>query len=189
MILINLLPGEFRKEEQAYSRTGLKPAHLKLAGAIFLGLSLILYFHYLISLRTLSGLKRGWAAIYQDVQRVTQIRTQMDGGIKVESNFLKDHISVAFPTTRILSVASEYLPDTMWLIELKITRTSKENTLLLKGLSHPTREHSSIYGIEKYLRDLKNVFPPGTDLMLTTSRQQRNKMELTLFTAVFKWLQ
>lgn len=189
MILINLLPGEFREREPAYARTGLKPVHLRLAGAIFLGLTLILYVHYLISLKTLSGLKSGWASIYQDVQRVTQIRTGMDGGVRVESKFLKDYIRVSFPTTRILSAVSESLPDTVWLIELKVTRTPKENSLLLKGLSHPSRGHSSIHEIEKYLRELKNGFPPGTDLMLTTSRQQRDQTELTLFTAVFKWLQ
>jgi hypothetical protein len=83
---------------------------------------------------------------------------------------------------------SQFLPNSVWLVELKITRETKGTSLMLKGVALPLGTQSSVEIIEKYLRDMKGAFPVNTDLVLTTSRQQKEKRELTLFTAIFHWV-
>ena len=112
----------------------------------------------------------------------------MESGSKAERQFLENYVISPFPNTLILSALSELLPDPLWLVELKIVRQPKSNLLLIKGVSQSMREESSVQTIEEYLRALKEKFPANTDLVLTTSRQREGTTELTLFTAVFKWV-
>lgn len=188
MILINLLPPEFRKAEPTQSQVWRNPWLLKGAGLSFLALTFFFYVQYLFNVQTLKKLQTRWPTIHAEAQRVSQIKTEIEGGIKSEENFLEHYVSSPFHTTQILSAVSELLPDSMWLVELKVSRKPEKNSILLKGLSHASGRHSSIQEIEKYLRDLKEKLPSDTRLVLTTSRQQKEKMELTLFTADFEWV-
>ena len=120
-------------------------------------------------------------------ETIASLKSKIEEGSKKEKEFLEHHITSPFPTTSILTAVSELLPDSIWLVELKVSREAKENTFLLKGLSLPSPHYSSIQDIEKYLREIKERFPPATQLILTTSRQVKENQELTLFTAIFKW--
>lgn len=187
MILVNLLPAEQRK------RIGRGPAFLQdkrfIAGfaVVFSLLTLVFYVRYQINLGELKVLKDQWFLIEKDVQRVTELKKKMEEGIKKEREFLERYVTTSFPNTAILTAASVFLPDSIWLLELKVTRQAGENSFLLKGLSLPNPRRSSIEDIEKYLRVLREKFPEKTELILTTSRQLKDNRELTLFTAVFKW--
>lgn len=187
MIEINLIPRELRREAGKARFFWLNPKTLKMAGVAFLGLTFLCYIFYLFDIKTLKKLKAQWPAIQQEALRVDSIRTEVEGGSKKQKEFLEGYVTSTLPTTKILSAVSELLPDSIWLVELNVTREPKENTFLLKGLSLLSKRHTSIQDIEKYIRDLKKVFPPSSELVLTTSRQQKEDMELTLFTAVFKW--
>ncbi len=190
MILINLLPPEFRKQKLRSPLGPLPESSRRLiliGGIFFVGLTLVFYTQYLFSLKTLGGLKKRWPVLQQEVQRINQIREDIEKGSKREKEFLENYVTSSFPTTNILTGVSKLLPDSMWLVELKLSRQPDANTFLLKGLAVPPKGRSSIQEIEEYLRALKDKFPKSTSLILTTSRQQKEGMELTLFTAVFKW--
>ncbi len=187
MILVNLLPPEFRKQTTRLGGTWPSQSLLKILGAGFLALTLFFYVQYLFEIREFKKLNKEWMGLQEEVRRVDQIKTDMESGSKGERTFLERYIASSFRTTAILSSVSQLIPDSIWLVEVKILRQPKENTLLLKGVSVPSREKSSVQAIEKYLKDLKEKFPSGAELVLTTSRQQKDRSELTLFTAVFKW--
>lgn len=154
---------------------------------LFTVLTLIFYVQYQITLANLRVLQDKWLLMEKDVNRVTELKKKIEEGSSKEKEFLEGHVISPFPSTAILSALSAFLPDSIWLVELKITRKPDENSVLLKGLSLPSSRRSSIQDIEKYLRDLKEKFPPKTELILTTSRQVKDNRELTVFTAVFKW--
>lgn len=189
MILINLLPPELRREK------GIRPLlrdqrKIAVMGGIFLvGLTIVFYIQYQFGLRSLKGLQNRWYSFQKDVQRVTEIQKEMEKGVRGEKQFLDRYVTSSFPVTTILSAVSEFLPDSIWLVELKVSRQPKENTFLLKGFSVSFERRSSIQDIEKYLHDVKEKFPQKTELILTTSRQTKENRESTLFTAVFKWFQ
>lgn len=186
MILINLLPKEFDPV-----RPGLPPLAVRRVGAgvtvVFSALTLIFYFQYLYQLKIHAELRGRWASLEQTVRQVVQVRTELEGGVKNEKGFIEKYVVPNLKSTALLSVISELLPESAWLVELQLERAVKGNTLVLKGVALPSRRETSIQEIEKYLRGLRDKLPPGTDLLLTTSRQQKEKLDLMQFTAVFKW--
>ena len=187
MIRINLLPPELRKTKASYLSSAQKRKLLIGLGSIFLGLTLIFYIQYQLSLKTLKGLQVHWVSLQKDVQRVTALQSQLETGSKKEKEFLERHVTSPLPLTAILNAVNRSLPDSIWLIEIKISRQPQESSFLVKGFSVPSNRGSSIQDIEKYVRDVKGIFPSQTEVVLTTSRQPKENRELTLFTAVFKW--
>ncbi len=187
MILINLLPLEYRKKGGSQHSVLRNKRLLNGIGAGFLILTFIFYVQYQWELLRFRELQTQWATLKEEVQRVTQLKTKIELGAKGESDFLQSYVASSFPTTAILSSVNVLLPPSIWLIELKVTRRAHENTLLLKGLSLPSQRGTSIPDIEKYLSGLKEKFPTRAEVILTTSRQLKENRELTLFTAVFKW--
>lgn len=187
MIKLNLLPQEFRKTK-AIVLTAAQKRRIGLGvSAIFLGVTVILYMQYHRGLREVKELQARWNSIQQDVQRVTGLQVQVEEGSKKEKALLERYVTSPFPVTAILNGINQHLPDSVWVIELKVDRSGQENRFLVKGFSLASARSSSIQDIEKYLRDLKRGFPPSTELVLTTNRQIRENKELTLFTAVFRW--
>ncbi|MBI4115827.1 MAG: hypothetical protein HY447_04535 [Candidatus Omnitrophica bacterium] len=187
MISVNLLPVEFRKRKEIHF-VGLPNKKVgKIVGGIFITLTAIFYVQFWINLATYKQLEKSWPVLQTDQARVFKLRSEIDKGSKNEKTFLDSYITSSYATTSLLTAVSETLPDSIWLVEMKFARNPNENALVLKGLSRVSKKHSSIQDIEKYLRDLKRRFPQGTSLILTTSRQSRENVELTLFTAVFKW--
>jgi len=187
VILINLLPAELRKESAA--RASLLQNKWLLNGLAvgFLLSTFFLHLQYQVVRVEHKRLLEEWAVLEKDSSRVTQLKTQIEQGAKSERDFLQNYVNSPFSTTMILSSVSQLLPLSVWLLELKVTRLGTENTFLLKGISLPGKQGTSIQDIEKYLSELKDKFPPRTEIVLTTSRQVKEDRELTLFTAVFKW--
>ena len=187
MILVNLLPPELRRGGGIHPLLRDQRRMAVLGGGLLVFLTMIFYLQYQLDLRTLKELQNRWSSLQKDVQRVTELQKEMEKGAKGEKQFLDRYVTSSFPVTTILSAVSEFLPDSIWLVELKVLRQPKENTFLLKGFSVPFEHRSSIQDIEKYLHDIKEKFPAKAELILTTSRQTKENRELTLFTAVFKW--
>ena len=187
MILINLLPTEFRKAAFGDPKMRRWIRLLQASGALFAGLTLIFYVQYLLESRTLKTLQNQWQSLEADAQRVQQIRDEMAQGSGAEKKFIEGFIISPFLATQILSGVSELLPDSIWLLELRLVRQPQNNSLLVKGMSLSGKDRTSVQKIEKYLGDLKAIFPENIELVLTTSRQQKDRVELTFFTAIFKW--
>lgn len=188
MILINLLPTEFRKTALHDPRMRGWIRVFQASGALFVVLTLIFYVQYLFASRTLKTLQTQWQSLEVDAQRVQQMKDEMAQGSGAEIKFLETYITSTFRTSQILTGVSALLPDSMWLIELRLVRQPQNASLLIKGMSFPGIDRTSVQEIEKYLGDLKAKLPENVDLVLTTSRQQKNKAESTFFTAIFKWV-
>ena len=156
-------------------------------GSLLVGATLVFYIQYHLSRKTLTGLQTHWVSLQKDVLRVSQLQTGLENGGRKEKDFLEHYVVSPLPLTIILNSINKFLPDSVWVIELKISREPQGSTFLLKGLSLPADGRSSIQDIEKYLRDIKEKFPEGTEVVLTTSRQTKEGKELTLFSAIFKW--
>lgn len=187
MILVNLVPPEFRgRASHRWNLRSAKGVPLGFA-VLFLVLTAIFYFQYLVTLREVKAYRQEWLSLQNDVMRVEETRRQMDAGSRGERTFLEEHILPLFRITSLLSAVSDLLPETVWLVELRVGREQGTDSFVLKGASLPLRGQSSVSEIEKYLGNLKEKLPQNTELVLTTSRQQNEKGELTLFTAAFKW--
>lgn len=187
MIRVNVIPAEFRQEGSRARRVLPSQKIFRVAGIIFLALTSIFYIQYWIDGRRSAQLQGEWARVQQDVRRIEQIRKEMEGGAKAESIFLEKHVLSSFPATNVLNWVSEFIPEGAWLTEMRLTRHPTENGLILKGVAIASRSQSSVQKIEAFLRMLKEKFPSDTKLILTTTREQKERRELTLFTAAFKW--
>lgn len=188
MIQINLLPLELRTGRNSLLPFSAKNKKILIAvGAALGALTLLFYVQYLLSLGMLEELQKKWVTLQNDILRVSNLQLEIEEGSKKEKAFLEHDITSSLPVTAVFNTLNQYLPDSIWLIEMKFIRQPKENTFLVRGFSLPSAQRSSIQDVEKYLRDLKQTLPPQTELVLTTSRQTKETKELTLFTAVFEW--
>lgn len=186
MILINLLPKEFSPVKAGLPSLAIRRIGASIA-VVFSVLTLLFYFQYLYQLKIYAELRERWSPLEQTVRQVAQVKAELEGGVKNEKGFIEKHVVPNLKFTALLNAINELLPESTWLVELQVERAVKGNTLVLKGVALPSRRETSIQEIEKYLRALRDRLPPGTNLLLTTSRQQKEKLELTQFTAVFKW--
>lgn len=187
MILINVLPPELRRKGLSHAAWGGQRRLFRGLGLGFLVLTLFFYGQYLLSLRTYGQLQKRWQGLQGDIGRVNALRSELDTGVRQEKEFLETYVFASPPTTQLLQSVSLFLPNSVWLEELKVSRRPKDHTLLLKGFSLPSKETSSIRNIEKYLQSVKEVLPGDANVVLMTSRKQEQPFEVTLFTAVFKW--
>lgn len=187
MILINLLPSEFKAQTQKKPALTLDSKAAKIGGAFLVALTLFFYVKYLMGVGEVKKLRGQWTAIQQEALHADQISVELESGVKSERLFLDQYVVSPFLVTTALNAVSRSLPASIWLVELKMSREARGSSLLVKGVSLPSREKSSVEEVEKYLRDLKAALPANTELVLTTSRQQKEKRELTLFSAIFNW--
>ena len=155
--------------------------------ALFLAVTMTFYVQYLLAFKSIKDLRNRWTLMQGDLLQVDKLRGELESGIKAERNFLDNHVLSGYRATEILSAVSELIPDAIWLYELRLIRELGGNTLVIKGAARSRKGKSSVQEIEKYLRDLKAKSPPNTELSLTTTRQEKETLELTMFTAVFKW--
>lgn len=185
MITINLLPPEFKVVEK---KGGNAPGRkfLFLGGGLFALLTGFFYFDYLGTTLKLTGLEKEWKQLEPQSVAVRTLKAKIEKTVRPEADFLRTRVAVDKPLTHLLSWIQELLPDTFWLIELKMERSADKVKILLKGLALPSKEKSSIELIENYMQALKAKLGNAA-LNLTTTRQKMNDTNLTLFTASFEW--
>lgn len=185
MIRINLLPQEFRpKETVSYTGRYFKTAIL--AGVALTLLTLVFYVDFILSFGKLRRIEGDWKTSQPEYQKLTQLQKEVEGPLKQERQFMEQFVTTSRPLTSFLMWGSELLPDSAWLVELKLSRSKESGNFLIKGLSLPSKEKTSIEHIESFLQALKAKMP-DTRLALTTTRQEIDKVELTQFTAHFGW--
>lgn len=185
MITINLLPEEFRAKEKKQLKIPGLPILLVL-GAFFLLLTSILYVDYLHSNIKLRQVEKDLSVIQPKSNQVMKIKDEIEKSIKAETNFFNSYVVFDKPVTTVLSSLSAKLPETAWLIELRVERNGEKVRIFLKGLVLPSEDKSSIELIETYLREFKDEIG-GAAMNLTTTRQRMGDANLTLFTANLEW--
>ena len=99
---------------------------------------------------------------------------------------MEQYVTTQRPLTHKLSWVSEFLPETAWLLEVKLERKGNSENFFIKGVALPSKTNSSIAQIETYLHDLKNKMA-GANLSLTTTRQKLEGVDVTQFVANFQW--
>ena len=185
MIAINLLPDEFR----AVERKTLKLPFLKYAvigGVIFSLITAGLYVDFLAASIKLGRIQKEWEKIQPQFQVLNQLRGEVEGTLKQEKDFMQTFVTSQRSLTRLIMWVSELLPETAWLVEIQMERAGEGDHFLVKGLSLPTKEKSSIEQIEIFLQRMKEKLPDAK-LSLTTTRQTLEGVELTQFVANFDW--
>ncbi len=185
MIQINLLPEELRgREKKTVKVPGLK---IGLGAGIFiLALTFFFYMDLIIARHKLKKLETEWFANQPKSQELNQLQQEVETVLKPEKKFLEEFVVTQTPLTHKLRWISEFLPETAWLLEVKLERKAEEKEdLFIKGLSLPSKEKSSIAQIETYLHDLKAKMPEA-NLSLTTTRQNLEGIDLTQFVANFQ---
>lgn len=185
MISINLLPEEFRVQE----KTTTKIPVFKIAiavGGLFSVLTLFFYIDFWSKHIQLSKLNKEWRTVEPQSQQLKKLEQDVENNLKPENIFLKRFATSVQPLTSILGWLNEYLPAATWLTQVQMDRDGDGGKLVVKGLTLPTKEKSSIETIEIYLNALKAKMPEA-NLSLTTSRQQIKDTEVTQFVATFDW--
>lgn len=185
MILINLLPEEFRvKEKKTQEIPALKIAII--VGVLFALLTVGFYVDFLFAKVRLSKLEANWSGLQPRSLQLSKLEKEVEGTLKPEKEFLERFAATKKPLTYFMLWTSELLPDTAWLTEFKReVKSDGTDDFFIKGLAMASKEKSSIEQIEMYLHHLQEKLP-GASLSLTTTRQRIEAVELTQFIADFK---
>jgi hypothetical protein len=186
MIKINLLPEDLRKKQKGATRIAYKP-FIFLAVVLFLLMTCFFYVDYLKARSAYKRVHQEWIRLNPLMGQLKALENKVETEMRGEKDFLEKNVLSTDPATRILSWASEFLPPKGWLTLLKFDRSGEGCLLNLQGIVLPSRAQTSVEQIEEYLQKLKAKLPPGTVLMLTTSKEVKEKQEGTAFTANFEW--
>lgn len=185
MIKINLLPEEFRIQEtrRDYGQ------YIKIAVAafvFFILLTIFFYVDFILSSARLGKVEKKWSELQPQFNELNLLQKEVDGAMKQEREFMQQFVTTERPLTTVLEWTSELLPQTAWLIEIKVTQEKGVVNFLLKGLCLPAKGKTSIEQIDQYLQDLKKKMP-DVRLSLQTTRNQIGEIEMTQFTSNFQW--
>lgn len=185
MIQVNLLPPEFRQKVKSPQQG--KYILLAVLGVlIFVIMTLILFADFVRSSAGLNKLERKWNGLQPQSVALTNLQKEVEGSLRQERKFMEQFVTTQLPLTHLLQWASEFLPETAWLTEERLTRNEGVVNWLLKGNCLSSKTLTSIEHIEKYLGDLK-VRIPDSKLILRTNRMMIGDTEVTEFIANFSW--
>ena len=186
MIKINLLPQELRKSKKSPTRIPYIPLAL-LGAVLFLLMTCFFYVDYLKARSAYGRVHQDWVRLNPLMGQLKALENKIEIEMRGEKDFLEKNVLNTDSATQILSWTSEFLPDHGWLTEFKYERSGEGCLLTLQGVVLPSRAKTSIEQIEEYLQKLKTRFPLQTTLALTTSKEVKEKVEGTAFTANFEW--
>lgn len=186
MIKINLLPQELRKGQKKTSPFPYVPLAI-LAGTLFLLLTFFFYGDYLKGRAAYKKVMKEWVILSPLMGQLKALENKIEIEMRNENDFLLENVLNADPLTRILSWVNEFLPSKGWLTELKAERAGEGCRLNLRGVVLPSRTQTGIEQIEEFLQKLKSKLPPQAELVLTTSKETKEKLDGTAFTASLEW--
>ena len=185
MILINLLPEEFRVKPQDPQQG----KYLKVAagvGVLVLLLTFYFYTDYLGVSGKIKSLDAKWQQVQPQSQELNALKTEVEGPLKDEQRFLQQFVTTQKPVTQLMIWASELLPDGAWLEEVSLGHDQGKVDFVLRGTCMNSKTKTSIEQIETYLQGYKQKIPDAK-LTLKTTRMDMGQIELTQFTANFDW--
>ena len=186
MIKINLLPEDLRKRKKNTTRVPYVPFVI-LGGVLFLLMTCFFYVDYLNARAAYNRVRQEWVRLNPLMGQLKALEKKSDIEMRGEKDFLEKNVLNTEPLIRILSWTSEFLPPKGWLTQLRFDRVGEGCQLTLQGVVLPSRTQTSIEQIEAYLQKLKAKLPPQATLQLMTSKEVKEKVEGTAFTANFDW--
>ena len=186
MIKINLLPQELRKDKKAPSRFPYIPLAI-LGGTLFLLLTFFFYGDYLKGRASFKKVQKEWMVSNPLMGQLKALENKIEIEMRGENNFLHKNVLNTESITQLLTWTSEYLPSKGWLTEMKIEREGESCRFVLRGTVLPSRTQTGIEQIEEFLQKLKAQLPSQTTLVLTTSKELKDKVACTAFTAQLEW--
>ncbi len=186
MITINLLPQELREKKSSALRIPYGPLAI-LAGVLFLLMTFFFYGDYLRARSAFNRVQKEWARLNPELAQLKALETKIEVEMKGEKDFLEKNVLNTESMTRILSWVSEFLPQKGWLTGLKVEREGEGCRLTLRGVMLASRTQTGIEQIEEYFQKLKAKLPPQTSVMLTTSKEVKEKEGGTVFSANLEW--
>lgn len=186
MIKINLLPLEFRREKTNAIRIPYIPLAI-LAGVLFLLMTFFFYGDYLKARSAYKNVQKEWTRLNPFMPQLKALETKVEVEMKGEKDFLEKRVLNKESITRILSWASEFLPQKGWLTGLKAERSGDGCRLTLRGVVLASRTQTGIEQIEEYFLKLKAKLPPQTSVVLATSKEGKGKTGGTAFVAQLDW--
>ncbi|MDP3921385.1 MAG: hypothetical protein Q8R76_11330 [Candidatus Omnitrophota bacterium] len=187
MITINLLPEELRVVK---TRTKEPVPWLKLAiglGVLFVILTTYFFFGYLSARGKLKEASASWKVVEPQAVVLNDLEAEVEKVLSKEKQFLETTVTTERPLTNMLEWASQYLPSSAWLTQVKRRNDAEGNSIVITGLCLSTKEKTSIEQIEDYLHNLKTEIADAK-LSLTTSRQIQYSVQVTHFVAVFEFI-
>ena len=185
MIQINLLPEEFRIKPPDPK----KGQYLKIGigvGSFVVLLTLYFFIDYCIVSKKIRDLDGKWKQVQPQSQELNALKTEVEGPLKQEQDFLQQFVTTQKPVTYLISWASELLPEGAWLEEIALSHDKEKVDFLLRGACMNSKGKTSIEQIEIYLQSLKQKMPDAK-LTLKTSRIDIGQTELTQFVSNFDW--
>jgi Tfp pilus assembly protein PilN len=186
MITINLLPPEYRRAKKSTSVVPYLPLAV-LFMILFFILTLFFYADYLKVRKAYKAVHKEWLQLRPQMQELKALESKVEVELRGEKEFYEKYILNTDSMTRIMQLASEYLPPRMWLTELKVGRNKDGGRIVLQGVSLPYSRGSAIEQIEEYTKKIKEALPKS-ELSLTTAKQEERKSsEGTTFTATYEW--
>ena len=186
MIKVNLLPQELRKKKKSATRIPYTFLAI-LAGVLFLLLTVFFYGDFLKTRSAYKSVKADWTRLNPLMAQLKALETRSEVEMKGEKDFLEKNVLNTESMTRILFWVSEFLPPKGWLTELKAEREGEGCRLTLKGVVLASRTQTGIEQLEEYFQKLKVKLSPQTTVALTTSKEVKEKMGGTAFTAQLDW--
>ena len=186
MIKINLLPQELRKEKMNAMRIPYIPLVI-LAGVLFFLMTFFFYGDYLRARSAYESVRKEWARVNPSMAQLKVLERKIEVEMKGEKDFLEKNVLNTESMTQILSWVSEFLPPKGWLTGLKVEREGEGCRLTLKGVVLASRTQTGIEQIEEYFQKLRTKLPPHTSVVLTTSKEVKEKTEGTAFVANLEW--
>jgi hypothetical protein len=186
MIKVNLLPQELRKRKKSSTRIPYMPLFI-LGGVLFLLMTFFFYGDYIRARSAYKKVKKEWESLNPSMAQLKALETKIEVEMRGEKDFLEKNILNTESMTRILFWVSEFLPPKGWLTNLKAERQGEGCRLTLKGVVLPSRSQTGIEQIEEYFQKLKSKLSPQAAVILTTSKEVKEKTEGTAFVANIEW--
>jgi len=154
MILINLLPQEYRILEKPKSKITYQ--HIFVAAfALFLLFSVYHLFLYLQIHQENRSLNAQWESLKVSNAQADQLITELGSSILAEVDFYDAFVDPSLQAARILNLVSDLIPKNLFLTEVKFLRKGHEFQVFLLGVSETPRAGTTLVEIQNYANGIK----------------------------------
>lgn len=201
MIFVNLLPPELKVKETRKLNIPYRP----IAAGIFLVFLVLAIYNLTVYIRVrreYRTVEREWAGLADRSAEADALERELGTSILAEVDFYDSSVDPKLETARVMNLVSDFVPQVVWLTQVKFVRMKREVQLVLQGSSESFGKSSRLIEIQNFANKLKDQMEhflgaqtpqdhgvrKPVNIALTTSSQKGSapESELTLFTATFE---
>jgi hypothetical protein len=155
MILINLLPTEFRVREKTKYEIPYKL--IAISGfVLFLLLSLYNLFLFVRIREEQRALKGQWEHLARPSAEADMLQRELGMQVVAEIDFYDTFVDPDLEVARVLNLVSDLIPKSLTLVDLQFVRKAREFKLMLRGISESPSQDSKLIEIQNYVNGLKD---------------------------------